>query len=195
MAWNGRRATVFASKVARQTCKVVHSGNLVFFAKLQLVTLPWRSLFLMILQNDFRIEHLCRFCLWSHIQCTHTWIISPVLYRSLSCYIDDEVQITLQNIKWLSMKISLHYGVTNPVVINKMQHCEFSIALVMAIPQSCAWSCNEKGILSVKGMWNIFCCGTGDNKKCGTPFHWHWRCYSLALCDLSQIDFQWSEFQ
>ena len=45
---------------------------------------------------------------------SYTWNILSIFYWSLSWNIDDDVQITLQ---WLPRQISIHCGITSPVVM------------------------------------------------------------------------------
>ena len=94
----------------------IWATHFTFCAQVQLATHPWRFLFLMILQNDFRIEHPISIV----FRQSYIWNISSVLYWTLSCQIYDEVQITLQYPKLLLMEISLHGGITSPVVIDKV---------------------------------------------------------------------------
>ena len=107
-----------------------------------------------------------QFCPWSQIHCVQLIVylghISIVL---IPFNIDDDGQITLQYLKWLSREISLHCVITSPVVTEKLQHCEISNALAMNMPQFFTRSCNEKGFLIVRDLWNLCCGGTGGNKK------------------------------
>ena len=69
---------------------------------------------------------LYQFCPWSHIHCVQLiayldHVLSIVLIPPF-LNIDDEGQITLQCLKWLSGKLSLHYGITRHVVRDQVRH-------------------------------------------------------------------------
>ena len=122
IARNCRRATVFASEVACQTCVVEYSGN-PFFLYQTTAQYPLT----MALKNDFRIEqHLCWFCPWSHIHCVQFIVymdhIIIVLVPFLKYWWRSSKSTTVSQMVRKTDITTLRPCISNPMVINIEQH-------------------------------------------------------------------------
>ena len=97
----------------------------------------------------------------SYPLCSNNCILGPYHQRctDLFRYIDNEVQTTLQYLSWLSRETLLHCDITS-CVAKEMCNTVKSPMHWQWWYQSCTGSCNEKGFLGVKDLWNLFCGGT-----------------------------------
>ena len=100
--------------------------------------------------NDSVKEHLCRSCAWCHIQCLLfiiylDHIIIIVLVPALKYWWRSSNSTTASQVVMKGDIITPCPSITSNMVIDKVHHYQISNASAMEIPQSCTWSCNEKG--------------------------------------------------